>query len=196
MSKLCKGRSLLAAINDYTAVDIETTGLNPASCEIIEISAVKVRDGQVVETFSQLVKPVCPVDGFISDLTGITNEMLADQPDISEVYPRFHVFLGDDLILGHNVSFDISFLNAANLALGGPGLLCDYVDTLRVSRRLFPEMPHHRLSDLVCRCGIQNDQEHRALSDAMATKECYDYMLRIMREKGISSEDLAKCRCR
>ena len=103
-------------IKDYVCVDIETTGVRPKWDRIIEIGAVKVRDGRKVETFSKLIYPGIPIPERITDLTGITNEMIKGQDKIQQVLPEFIEFAGDDLLLGHNIRFDYSFLkqNAIN----------------------------------------------------------------------------------
>ena len=106
-------------IKDYVCVDIETTGIRPKWDRIIEIGAVKVRDGKVVDTFSELICPGVPIPSRITQLTGITNEMVTGKSKIEEVLPRFVEFAENDLLLGHNIRFDYSFLkqNAINLNL-------------------------------------------------------------------------------
>ena len=95
----------------YVVFDLETTGLSPFKDEIIEIGAVKVdKEGQIVDTFTTLVKPARPVSEFIRNLTGISNEMLADAPSIYTALPRFNDFVGDAMVIGHNVTFDIAFV--------------------------------------------------------------------------------------
>ena len=105
-----KGQSLIAFIDDYVAVDLETTGLDPRFDAIIEIAAVKVAGGKPVDSFATLVKPPFEVDEFITELTGITNDMLAHAPAIEAVLPSFLEFVGDGVVVGHNVNFDINFL--------------------------------------------------------------------------------------
>ena len=97
-------------IKDYVCVDIETTGIRPKWDRIIEIGAVKVRDGKVVDTFSELICTGVPIPSRITQLTGITNEMVTGKSKIEEVLPRFVEFAENDLLLGHNIRFDYSFL--------------------------------------------------------------------------------------
>lgn len=99
-----------AALKDYVALDLETTGLAPYWDEIIEVGALRVRGGEVSEHFTSLVKPRNEIDEFIIDLTGITNEMVADAPPIGEVLPQLRAFIGQDVVVGHNVNFDVNFL--------------------------------------------------------------------------------------
>lgn len=102
-------KSVIDFPSTYTVLDIETTGLDPRYCEIIEISAMKYSSGQNIGTFSTLVKPSEPIDEYITSLTGITNDMLKSAPDISETMQKFYNFVGSDLIVGYNVNFDINF---------------------------------------------------------------------------------------
>ncbi len=173
---LPKGVYIAEPLSDYVALDIETTGLSPTANAILELAAVKVEGDEIVDRFQQLVNPGVPIPYFISQFTGITNRMVAKAPSIGEALPAFLAFVGDGPVLGHNVSFDLGFIREnCRLVLGRP-FLNDYADTMRVSRRLFREERHHRLGDLVCRFGIGDTVEHRALSDAVQTHWCYQYM--------------------
>jgi len=178
------GRCRMEFLSDYVALDLETTGLNPYRDGIIELGAVRVCGGELADAFSQLVNPGFPVSGFITGLTGISNRMLADAPMLEEVLPAFMRFVGGSVVLGHNVRFDIGFLNAACRRLLGTGFANDYVDTMRLSRRLFPEYRHHRLCDLAERFGVESDTSHRALADVLQTHGCYEYMRRWACENG------------
>ncbi len=184
-----KGKSLLACVGDYTVIDLETTGLSPSVCEIIECAAVKVRGGEVVDTYARLVRPYVAVPAFITGLTGITNLMLRDEEDIEHVLPEFLDFIGDDIVVGHNVGFDISFLCAASRRMCGDEFANDYIDNMRLSRRLFPKERHHRLMDLEQRFGLHNEQAHRALSDTVLTQQCYEILKREIaaRERALQS---------
>lgn len=172
-----KGISLKALPEDFTVLDIETTGLNAARDKIIEIAALRVRSGKIVAEYSTLINPCCAINPWISGLTGITNEMVASAPTISEVIFSAREFIGSDIILGHNVSFDIGFIYNACANNCAPALFNDYVDTLRISRRVLPNLPHHRLKDLVEYFNITVENAHRAAEDCIATLKCY-YALR------------------
>ena len=112
-------------------------------------------------------------DSFITGLTGITNEMLEDAPGPEEILPKAHAFLEDRVLLGHNVQFDVNFLyDAFEQWLGRP-LRNDFLDTLRLSRKLLPELPHHRLSDLAAALGVRYEGAHRAEADCRITHGCY-----------------------
>src|SRR5699024_10738657 len=92
-----KGQSLLAFPDNYTVFDIETTGLDSKYDEIIEIGALKIKNNKIIDQFSFLIKPTSPIGEFITELTGITNEMVSDAPNINEILPKFLEFIGDDI---------------------------------------------------------------------------------------------------
>lgn len=155
-------------VSDYTVIDFETTGLSPMTCDIIELAALRVRNDVVVDRFQILVKPRSTLSPFITNLTGITGKMLADAPSITAVLPDFLAFLGNDLLMGHNINFDLGFLKAV-----APSFQAGYIDTMQISRRVAREHPRHRLQDLCARYGVRNDSAHRAMGDCLATWQCY-----------------------
>lgn len=171
-----KGNSLLAFPDDYVVVDLETTGYSPKYDDIIEICALRVRNNEIVDRFSSLVnKESCiHVNSFISDLTGITQDMVDSAPDIKYVLPKFIEFIGTDIIVGHNVNFDINFIYDESVRIIGNPVCNDFIDTMRISRRLHPEHQHHRLSDLSHRYSVDNSGAHRSERDCEITKLCYD----------------------
>ena len=134
--------------DDYVVIDTETTGLDSATDRIIEIGAVRVRSRQVVDRFSALVNPARALTPYIIALTGITDEMLASQYDISRVLPDFFRWLGNDPVVGHNIKFDISFLSAEAKRVGVHYYVATCFDTMQISQSLFPAERHHRLEDL------------------------------------------------
>jgi len=188
--RLDKGESLLALPLSYTVIDLETTGLDPQWNDIIECGAMHVVDGVITDKYGQLVNPGYEIDEFITELTGITNEMLSTAPAIDEVLPGFIDFVGDAIIVGHNVNFDVNFIYDNCVGILKKGFTNDFVDTMRLSRRLFPQERHHRLCDLIERFGIGNAVEHRALADVEQTNRCFQYMRRHMEENGISVESI------
>ncbi len=169
-----KGNSIISFPSSYCMIDLETTGYSPLWDEIIEIAAIKYSDGQEVDRFHTLVKPHRErISTFITELTGITNEMLTDAPQLSSVIAQFDAFLGDSIIMGYNVSFDVNFLYDAYEEYLGKPLPNDHVDCMRMARRLYPEMQHHRLCDVSTKLGVTNERAHRAMSDVEATQACY-----------------------
>lgn len=189
-TKRNKGNSLLKFVDEYVALDLETTGLDPSYDEIIEIGAVRVKDNRVVDSFSSLVMPTpyeyldedtgeyvtSYVSDFISELTGITDDMLSTAPSIDVVLPTLLNFVGDSIVIGHNVNFDINFICDTRTKLYGSSFMNDFIDTMRLSRRLFPEERHHRLKDVIKRFHLANKVEHRALGDAIQAHKCYEHL--------------------
>lgn len=179
-SKYIKG-----IISDYCVLDTETTGLSAYYDEVIEIGILRVRNDEVVDRYSQLIKPENRIDEFISELTGITNEMVEGMPSILDVKDKVLSFIGDDILIGHNTSYDIRFLSEGF----GEQLSNYYMDTLIFSRKLFPELSHHRLSDMASFFNLPQN-EHRSLSDCVTTKELYDAIKMTMKEKNLEIKDL------
>ena len=161
---------------DYVVLDLETTGLSPASDEIIDIAAVRYISGAKVSEFSTLVKPSIPIPQEITDITGITDDMVADAPDIDEALDGLSMFLNpDDLVVGHNVGFDVRFLAAAYSRIGKE-FMPEAFDTCAVSRMLYPELPKHRLIDLMKAFGIRESQSHTAYDDCEMCNACLQHM--------------------
>lgn len=160
----------------YIAVDIETSGLSPIKDKIIEIGASLYVDGEVQKTFSSLVKPqLASLPERITELTGITEEMLADAPLESEVMQQFLEFAGEEDIplLGHNVLFDYSFLKVAAGRLGREFGRNGF-DTLRLARLCHPELPSKTLAAMCEYYHIENEHAHRAYEDAIAAAELFE----------------------
>lgn len=172
-------------IDDYCVLDTETTGLSAYYDEIIEIGILRVRNNEVVDRYSQLIKPKKSIDSFITLLTGITNEMVEGMPSISDVENEVLSFIGDDVIVGHNTSFDMRFLNEGFKQ----SVNNYYMDTMQFSRKLYPELKHHRLSDLTDYLDLHNN-EHRSIADCIATKELYDSIKATMATKNLKIEDM------
>lgn len=149
-----KGQSLLELPFDYTVIDIETTGYDQRYDNIIEVGCIKYRNGEEVSRYQSLIKPPKNsrgnyVDEFIELRTGITNEMLESAPVFDEVAMPLWKFLKKELLVGHNVNFDINFLYDIFIDFNSTWILRNnFVDTLRLSRRALPELKHHRLEDL------------------------------------------------
>ena len=152
-------------IRDYVALDLETSGLNPSENQIIEIGMAKVCDGEITETYSRLLNPKEKLSQRIVELTGITDEMVAGQPHVSEVIDEIVSFIGDMPLLGHNIIFDYSFLKKACVNHGIP-FEKNGIDTLKLARRLLPEVEHKNLDVLCAYFQITPGNSHRALDDA------------------------------
>ena len=168
-----KGKSLLKWVDNYVLVDIETTGLSPRTDEIIEIGAIKVKDNKIVDTFDTLLKIDEYLSPFITNLTGITNKMLEEGARQEEALEEFIEFAGNEIIMGHNVNFDINFIYDSMYKNMNEYLTNDFVDTLRISRKVLPNLKHHKLDDLITYFHLTKRNEHRALNDCVLTNQVY-----------------------
>jgi len=158
----------------FCVLDLETTGATAADCEITEIGAVKFLGGEPAGTFQTLVNPGSEIPPFITVLTGITQAMVIEAPAIDEALPSFLEFIGDAVIVGHNIRFDMSFLNAAAVRLGYGKLPNRTVDTLGLGRRLVrSEVRNLKLSSLAAHFQAPTPPTHRALDDAKATAHVF-----------------------
>ncbi len=162
----------------FCVLDLETTGATPTTCRITEVGALKVRGGELLGTFDTLVNPQTEVPFFITVLTGITTAMVTPAPTIAEVMPNLLEFIGDSVVVGHNVRFDLSFLQWALAELGYPRLGNRWVDTCALARRLVrDEVPDCRLSTLADRMRLAHKPTHRAFADAIATTDLLHALL-------------------
>lgn len=169
-------KSVIGFLNDYTVIDLETTGLDPYKDEIIEMAAVKVRSGQVVNTCSYLVKPSRPISRKIESITGITNNNLRRSPNIRMVFQKYLDFIGNDIVVGHNVvAFDREFIQKACYCLRCRPFTNDALDTLIYARRYRLDVFDYRLATLSEHFNIKHNA-HRALGDCLATHGCYEIL--------------------
>ncbi len=169
------------AVRDYVCVDLETTGLHPRTDRIIEIGAVRVRNGRVVQTWQSLVNPGRRLSETVRQITGITQEEVDSAPDIGQALPECLCFLGKDVLVGHSLLFDFSFLKKAAVN-AGLALEAEGIDTLKLARRYLPELPGRGLEELCRRFGIPH-RAHRALGDAQATAALYELLCERFYEK-------------
>lgn len=172
-----KGRSLLRFPEDYTVIDIETTGLTADSAEIIEISAIRYRHFQQEAVFSTLIKPKRRINRFITDLTGITNAMVRDAPGIPDALTAFQEFIGEDILLGYNVHFDINFLYDNLMLHKQMPLTNDFVDVLRLARKALPQLENRKQTTVARYYGISVEGAHRAQKDCEICHACYLHLM-------------------
>jgi DNA polymerase-3 subunit epsilon len=174
----------------FCVLDLETTGGSPRDCAITEIGAVKYRGGELLGSFQTLVDPGLPIPPSITILTGITEAMVVQAPDIAAALPSFLEFIGDAVIVGHNIRFDMSFLNAAAARLGYAGLSNDTVDTAGLARRLVrDEVRNLRLHTLAAHFRSPVTPIHRALDDARATAHVLHGLLERAGSLGVTNLD-------
>lgn len=185
-----KGRNLLDFPKSYIVIDIETTGLDPSRDNIIEIAAIKIYNGEISDTFSSLINPGVQVDSFITELTGITNKDLSTAPSPNTVLSNFYDFLGDSIIVGHNVHFDINFLYDNFEHYLSKPLCNNFVDTMRLSKKYFKNAPSYKLSTLADYLHISVEVSHRALDDCNTTNALYQKLFDASRNPSDTEQTL------
>jgi|GEM_PF-494694 len=169
-----KGRYIRKHVDDYVVIDIETTGLSPKINEILELSAIKINNNKINNIYSTLVKPNIEITSKITSINGITNEMVESAPKINDVLLTYLNFIGDSILLGHNVIFDIDFINHYSLECYNKPFVNDYIDTLTLSRNILPELKNHKLGTLANHFKIKTEGEHRGLADCKTTFNIYN----------------------
>ena len=179
-------RSAPLASLDFTIVDVETTGWAPDEAGITEVGAVRVHDGRVVAEYSSLVNPGTPVPPAITELTGISDQMLASAPPIAAVLPGLLTFAEGSVIAAHNAPFDLGFLTAACSGMGRAWPAFEVLDTVRLARHLMAtpqEVPDRKLATLASFFGTPVRPSHRALDDARATAAVLGRLLARLAER-------------
>ncbi len=172
----------------YCVVDLETTGGAPGGAKITEIGAVRIAAGEIGESFSCLVNPGRPIPDVVRGITGITDEMVRDAPEIDDALPGLIEFVGDDVLVAHNAPFDLRFLNYERRRVLGSYFTQPWLDTLVLSRRLLRgQVERHDLGSLAEWADTQTRPTHRALSDAAATAELLLAFFPRLAERGITS---------
>lgn len=167
--------------SNYTIIDIETTGLSTTYDSIIEISAVKVRNETIVGEFSELVYCDLQLNDFIVELTGITNELLKNADKVDSVIYRFNEFIATDILIGHNIAFDLNFIKAKQ----NKSLENYRVDTLGLSRRVLKDVDNHKLSTIANHFNIERTI-HRGLEDCIVTYKVYENLKKLIKENNLN----------
>jgi DNA polymerase-3 subunit epsilon len=170
----------------FVAIDLETTGARPGTAKITEIGAVRFEGLREVSRFSTLVNPMRPIPPMITQITGITQEMVADAPRIEEVIPELLEFLAGAVVVAHNACFDVAFLNYELRRLKGRQLGEGAFDTLPLARALAPGLPNYRLGTVAEALGAPVAACHRALADAQAAGHVFITLVGRMQEQGIT----------
>ncbi len=171
----------------FSIIDIETTGFNPENNDIIEIAAIKYQGNVVVDKYWQLVKPDTGLlPQHITQLTGITNAMVVDQPPIDEVLPEFVKFIKNSVIVGHNVSFDLSFLNYNLKKINRQTIKNPFICTDGLARRIMPDIDSKSLSNLAYHFNIPFKKQHRAMYDAEVTLKVFLKMIEFLQDYNVN----------
>ena len=170
---------------EFVVFDIETTGLNSHTNEIIEIGAVKIKAGRIVDRYSQLINPGRPIPYHITEITSITDEQVANEPKIDEVIGKFVDFIGDAVLVAHNAPFDMGFIKRDIKKYLNIDYQCSVIDTLQMARDLFPDLKKYGLGDLNKTLGLALEKHHRAVDDSQATANMFIIFLEKYKEKGL-----------
>ena len=170
----------------YVVFDIETTGFSSMADRIIEIGAVKVCNGEIVDSYSTFVNPGVPIPFEITNLTSITDEMVMEAPKIDVVLPEFLSFCEGAVLVAHNAGFDIGFIEQNCKRLGIEGKFT-YLDTVALARVLLPTLAKYKLNIVAKALGISLENHHRAVDDAGATAEIFVKFVQMLKEKGITT---------
>ena len=171
---------------EYIVFDIETTGLSQKKNKIIEIGAVKVKDGEEIDRFSEFINPEEPIPYSIEQLTSITDEMVMHAPTVDVILTKFLEFCGDDIVVAHNAAFDTGFIkkNAKDLGMKFDNTI---MDTMTLSHVLLPELGKFTL-DRVCKAlNVKNEHHHRAVDDANATAKIFVKLYEMLVERGVKT---------
>ncbi|MGE5497379.1 MAG: exonuclease domain-containing protein [Syntrophothermus sp.] len=163
---------------EFCVIDVETTGMSAAACRIIEIGLVRIKNLKVKETFRTFINPGTEIPYFITTLTGITNADVYDAPFFDEVADHVTEFIGTSILVGHNLPFDSSFLKHSLEACGKDSIANPQLCTLKLARKLYPELPSKSLGKVIKHLKIRNNKAHRALGDATATARILIKMIR------------------
>lgn len=156
--------------NIFVAIDVETTGLSPFANELIEVSAIKYEGSKKIDTYSTLIKPKAPIPYYITKITGITNDMVKNAPQIEEAMPQLVDFVGNSAIVAHNANFDYKFIqNYSDNSFSKNKV----IDTVPIGRKLYPELPNHKLGTIAKHIGITEDGFHRAEFDCECCAKIY-----------------------
>ena len=169
--------------NTYCVLDLETTGLSFRTEKITEVGIMKIKNGEVVDSFETFVNPEKPIPYKVVEVTKITDDMVKDAPTIKEVFPKILEFIKDSVLVAHNADFDIGFLkyNAQEL---GYEFEYTYIDTLRLAKELFPDFKKYKLGIIADKLGIKVEVAHRALDDVDTTVKVFKVMLDMLKERG------------
>lgn len=194
MLGLGRGNKIEGYVKDYVIFDIETTGISAIEDKIIELSAVKVKNHEIIEEFSSLVNPNCFIPEAASRVNGITDDMVKDAPKIEDVLKEFIDFIGDEILIGHNIhEFDMKFIHRDIEKYMGLFLGNDYIDTLPLARLVLSNLRRHRLVDLAEYYRISSEGAHRALNDCRMNLKVYEELGKAYEKMKNSIKNCPRC---
>jgi len=176
-------------LTDYIVLDIETTGLSKNYHKITEIAAIKFKDNRAVDKFDMLVNPECYIPSFITNLTGITNDMVKSQPTIKDVAPKLYTFLENSTIVAHNATFDYGFIEYNLMKHLNRKVLNPKICTKKLANRILPNLSNKKLGTICNYFQIENETAHRAMSDVKATAQVFQCFTQILLNNGIRTHN-------
>lgn len=187
LAKRLSGKQKSLTSESYAVIDIEATSLPKPDNRIMEFAAVKLDDGRITESYSTLINPTVAIPGYVQQMTGIRTKMVKDQPEFEQIAEEIMEFLGDRVMVAHNIAFDAGIINSelrrAGMGLLGNKTLC----TVKLSRKLVPGLDRYRLGEVASYFGIEIENRHRAVDDAVAAARIFLKVLNIAEEKNIKS---------
>ncbi len=174
----------------YCVLDLETTGFSPVTEKITEVGIMKIKNGEVIDSFSCFVNPEKPIPERVVEVTNITDDMVKDAETIEKVFPKILEFCKDSVLVAHNASFDIGFLKHVAKELGYD-FDFTYVDTLALARKVYPNLKKYKLGKIAEFLNIKVEVAHRALDDVDTTVKVYNEMMKVLKERGAKTvEDI------
>ena len=188
------GRKMNKYVEDYVIFDLETTGVSYKKDEVIEISAIKVIKGEVVDKFSTLVDPGIPIPYYATEVNNITDNMVKGAPSMETALKDFLDFCGDMILVGHNIHcFDMKFICRDALKYFGYKVGNDYIDTLPLARMCLPTLPHHTLTALAEYYELNTEGAHRALNDCRMNQIIFENLGKELEQIAESKKGLMLC---
>ena len=188
------GKKLNTYVPDYVVFDLETTGISCNSDDVVEISAVKVINGEIVDEFTTLVNPGRPIPYNASEVNGITDDMVKNSPFFEKALSDFLEFVGDAVLVGHNIhTFDMKFLYRDAEKFWGKTIGNDYIDTLQIARIYLPQLSHYKLVDLATYYKISTVGAHRALNDCRMNQIIFEHLAKEMANPSEDAKAVNKC---
>ncbi|MDE6747769.1 MAG: topoisomerase DNA-binding C4 zinc finger domain-containing protein [Lachnospiraceae bacterium] len=188
------GKKLNTYVPDYVVFDLETTGVSCNSDDVVEISAIKVINREIVDEFTTLVNPRRPIPYYASEVNGITDDMVKNSPFFEKALSDFLEFVGDAVLVGHNIhTFDMKFLYRDAERFWGKTIGNDYIDTLQIARIYLPQLSHYKLVDLAKYYKISTVGAHRALNDCRMNQIIFEHLAKEMANPSEIAQTVSKC---
>ena len=197
MLKNKPGKNLQSYTENYVLFDLETTGISTIKDKVVEIGAVKVEGGRIVDEYSTLVKPEIPIPVYATEVNGITDKMVKNSPTFDSALYEFIKFAGDSVLVGHNIqTFDLKFIYRDSMLYFGTIPGNDFIDTLQLARIYLPELEHHALTDLARYYNITVEGAHRALADCKMNQQVFESLKEAIEHPSEASKAVKRCpRC-